>query len=143
MLSGISKSRGEIIWDESYSVGVKELDEQHQQIIKIVNRLIKEKDLKVNSETISDVLAELTQYAEFHFRIEEEYMKKHDFPGYSVHKELHSTFRLQLITFAIEIVAEKETIPDEVIDYLKNWWLKHILKSDMKFKKYFENDGVN
>ena len=129
----------EIIWNESYSVGVKELDEQHQQIIKMVNRLIKEKDIKVNSETISDVLTELTQYAEFHFEKEEEYMEKYDFPGYLAHKQLHKTFRLQVVTFAIETMADKKTIPDEVLEYLKSWWMNHILESDMEYKNYFEN----
>ena len=58
----------EIVWQESFSVGVKDLDDQHKQLIKMINTLINQKDVKVNSETISDLLTELTKYAEDHFK---------------------------------------------------------------------------
>jgi len=133
----------EIIWEESFSVGIKDLDEQHKQIIKMINTLINNKDAKVDSETISDVLTDLTKYAEHHFEKEEQYMKNYNYPEYSIHREQHKTFKLQVVTFCIETMAEKETIPDEVLSYLKSWLINHILETDMKYKTFFQNHGLS
>ena len=63
-----------IMWDETFSVGVRDLDAQHKQIIILVNTLIEMSDAKVDSEIISDTLTKMTQYAIDHFKKEEQYM---------------------------------------------------------------------
>ena len=60
-----------IIWNNNFSVGVQELDKQHKKIIEIENRLIKAKDGRIDSETIADLLSDLTKYATKHFETEE------------------------------------------------------------------------
>ena len=61
-----------IIWDEGFSVGVRDLDEQHKRIVTVVNTLIDMIDTKVDSEIISDTLTKMTQYASDHFKTEED-----------------------------------------------------------------------
>ena len=133
----------EIVWEESFSVGVKDLDEQHKQLIKMVNTLINKEDVKVDSETISDVLTELTKYAEYHFEKEEQYLIDYDYPEYSAHKEQHKVFKKKVVTFCIETMAEKVTIPAEILSYLKSWLVNHILESDMKYKTFFKNHRLS
>ena len=131
-----------IIWNERFSVGVRKIDEQHKELIKMINRLIETKDTKVDSETISDILTEMTKYADYHFRAEEQYMIEYDYPDYSPHKEQHIEFKKKAVAFCMDTMAYKETIPTEILSFLKNWLINHILKSDMKYKSFFNEKGL-
>ncbi len=132
-----------IIWNESFSVGVRELDEQHKELIRMINKLIETRDTKVDSEMISDILTKMTKYAGYHFQTEEQYMIEYDYPDYSSHREQHKEFRKKTVAFCMDTMAYKETIPTEILSYLKNWLTNHILKSDIKYKSFFNEKGYN
>jgi len=131
-----------IIWDESFSVGVRDLDKQHQQIVILVNTLIEMNDTEVASEIISDTLTKMTQYAIDHFQKEEQYMLDYDYPEYSSQKRQHQEFKRKTVDFCMETLVHKATIPTEIFAYLKLWWINHILKEDMKYKKFFNERGL-
>lgn len=125
-----------IIWNDNFSVGVEDLDEQHKKIIKIVNKLIEMEDAKVDSEVISDTLTEMTKYAAEHFTYEENLMDEYHYPDYSLHKDQHKQFRKQTAKFCMDTMNYKSTIPIEILTFLKDWWIDHILNSDMKYKSF-------
>lgn len=126
-----------IIWNENFSVGVREMDEQHKRLIGIINELIEADNTTVDSETIFDILTKMTNYALSHFEKEEQYMIKYNYPDYSIHKDQHSEFKDQLITFCKDTKAHKESIPTEIFSYLKTWLTNHILETDMAYKSFF------
>jgi hemerythrin-like metal-binding protein len=69
-------------WSEKFSVGVRELDQQHQQLIKMLNRLISiQGTTNTHSETVSDTLMAMTRYAQVHFKAEESLMEANGYPG--------------------------------------------------------------
>jgi hemerythrin len=131
-----------IVWDKGFSVGVKDIDAQHKQIIKMLNKLLEMKDLKVDSETISDALTKMTEYARKHFEKEEKYMLEYDYPYFSEHKEEHKEFRKKTVAYCMDAMAYKTTVPVEILTYLKYWWANHILKTDMKYKSFFNEKGL-
>ncbi|MDN3513210.1 MAG: bacteriohemerythrin [Candidatus Brocadia sp.] len=131
-----------ILWGENFSVGVRVLDEQHKQIVTIVNTLIEMSDAKIGSEIISDTLTKMTQYAINHFSKEEEYMLKYEYPEYLMQKKRHSEFKKKTVDFCMETMAHKETAPTEIFAYLKSWWTNHILQEDMKYKTFFNERGL-
>ncbi len=132
-----------IIWNEIFSVGVRKIDEQHKELIKMINKLIETKDTNVDSEMISDILTKMTKYADYHFQAEEQYMIEYDYPDYSTHKEQHIEFKKKTVAFCMDVMAYKETIPTEILSYLKSWLTNHILNSDMKYKSFFNEKGLN
>jgi len=81
-------------WSEKFSVGVRVLDEQHQQLIKLLNLLISTQGTATTrSETISDTLMAMTRYAQAHFKAEESLMEAYDYPGLEEQKIQHRDFR--------------------------------------------------
>jgi len=126
-----------IVWNESYSVGVQKIDDQHKELIKMINRLIEAEEITVYSEVISDTLTKMTDYAEYHFKTEEKYMKEYNYPEYSKHKLQHTEFRKKTVAFCMDTTALSEGIPIEILSYLTNWLKNHILKSDMQYKPFF------
>ena len=128
-----------IIWNESFSVGIPLLDSQHMELIRMINKLIGAKDVRVNSEAISDTLLNMTNYAIFHFKTEEDYLREHGYPEFESHKKEHTGFRKQTLTFCTDTMAYKDSIPDEILTFLKDWLLHHILVSDMQYKEFFKS----
>lgn len=131
-----------IIWDENFSVGVRDMDKQHQQIVIMVNTLIEMNDAEVASEIISDTLTKMTQYASDHFQKEEQYMLDYGYPEYPSQKKQHQEFKKKTVDFCMETLVHKVTIPAEIFTYLRLWWINHILKEDMKYKTFFNDRGL-
>lgn len=77
-----------------YSVGVQEMDAQHQKLVVLINRFYDSiKDGGATSE-VEAVLNELLIYVDVHFSSEEDYMKTINFPDLEAHKVNHSSFRV-------------------------------------------------
>ena len=56
-----------IKWNiEEYSVGDKTLDDQHLEIVTMINELSSQSDLGVHSETLHDALYAMLKYARNH-----------------------------------------------------------------------------
>ena len=131
-----------ITWNENFSVGVREMDEQHKRLIGMINEVNEVGNTTVGSETIFDVLTKMTNYALSHFEDEEQYMIKYNYPDYSIHKDQHSKFKDQLIIFCKNTKTHKNSIPTEIFSYLKTWLTNHILKTDMAYKSFFNEKGL-
>lgn len=131
-----------IVWDQSFSVGIQKIDKEHQELINIMNFLVENEDASGQSETIASVLERMTQYAHYHFDAEETLMLEYEYPDYESHRDDHNRFKLQTAKFCLDASQRKETLPDEVISYLRHWLTHHILRADMKYKPYLLARGV-
>lgn len=142
--SGAPDSRygGIVIWDESLSVGIKKIDNQHQELVKIINCLVENEDASGHSEPIAQVLDRMTQYAVYHFETEEALMVQYNYPEYESHRDDHTQFKMKTAKFCLDAVQRKETLPDELLSYLRDWLTHHILETDMKYKPYFLERGL-
>ena len=132
----------EIIWTEQFSVGVEMFDEHHKEIISMFNKLASEKNATTDSEIISDTLTKMTKYAGYHFKKEEELMVKYGYPDYLRHKELHVSYIKKTVAFCSDTMKKVDVIPDKILFYLREWWGKHILDEDMKYKEFFQKMDV-
>jgi len=127
-----------IVWDQAFSVGVEEIDQQHKQLVEIINHLIELDGISVSSERISDTLTRMTEYADYHFTSEERMMQSAGYPGTEAHKLEHVAFMRKTAEFALGTMSYNQTVPHALVTYLKDWLLDHILVSDMQYKPFFE-----
>lgn len=128
-----------IIWEDGFSVGNDDMDMQHMKLIGMINELIEHRDeMENNSEVVSDILTKMTDYIKYHFSSEETYMKSIDFPEIVSHELEHLDFIEKTTNFCLGTLTFDKSVYDEVLNFLKEWLLNHILKSDMKYKEYAE-----
>jgi len=122
-----------IEWSDALSVGVSQLDRDHQIIIDLINRL----DRAETESDLTDVLNTLLAYTEYHFYREERVMEVCDYPELEAHRQEH----VQLA----EDVAELQRRHGEgdpgvtahvLRDFVANWLAHHILLEDMAYKPY-------
>ena len=125
-----------IVWDESFSVGVEVLDKQHKQIVGIINRLIDEPKEGFNLDEVAKILDELTKFAHYHFKIEEQLLAEHGYPDLRTQQDEHKEFRVELANLCMDSMKNHTIIPINVLLYLKEWWTDHILVKDMKYRPF-------
>jgi hemerythrin len=128
-----------LAWSDDLSVGVTRLDEQHKSIFEIINKLIDNDGLFVNSEIIADVLTELLEYSQVHFAQEEKYMDLKSYEFRTEHKKLHLDYRKKVVEFHLSVAAYKHDTPNEILRFLIDWWRNHILIEDKRYSKTFSD----
>lgn len=127
-----------IIWKDEYSVGHQELDNQHKELIVIINKLLENPDALITSQTISDVLSELTQYVDKHFEYEEQLMKDIDYPDCEAHRNQHIEYHEKIAEILMKAAFERLSAISELLHLLQHWWIDHILQEDMKYKPFLK-----
>lgn len=132
-----------IMWNDNFSVGVRELDRQHKKLIEIENKLIKIKDVKYDYETISEILNDLTKYAIIHFETEEKLFYEYNYPDYPLHKAQHNLFREKVARFCMDAMDHKPTLTTELLTFLEQWRENHTMGLDMKYKIFFSEEGIS
>ena len=131
-----------ITWKDSYSVGVKELDAQHQKIFELINQLYSAMVDMKEKEIIGGVIADIADYSHYHFSTEEKYMDEFNFLEREAHKEYHKKYVEKVGQFEKEYREGKENLPQETLDFLEDWWNLHILGVDKKYSKIFNDHGL-
>lgn len=126
----------QIIWSESYSVNNADIDAQHKEWIAIYNRL--DNILLIGSgdavsRAATDALQAMQEYASYHFRQEEQYLREINYPDLVTHKRLHTDFDDQIYGYNRKIRSGEFVLNTEVISIIKTWLLHHILHEDQKY----------
>ena len=134
-------------WNNSYSVGIKPIDDQHKELIRLTNKLFAscmEGNERTKSEEGSanrvflEVIHEAVDYVGYHFGIEERIMERIDYPEYMIHKQEHVSFAQEIVKKTREFKNGRSNTPLSFVHYLKDWVLEHIAVSDKKLGNYLQ-----
>ena len=126
-----------IEWNDTYSVGHAIIDRQHKILVKIVNQL-NEALVDNNTEQLSEFFEELLEYTIIHFDTEEKLMDKYDFNLNDEHKKEHKDLTDQVLSLQKQVNSGEKKIDHEVLDFLQDWLLHHIMETDQKLGKFLE-----
>ena len=129
-------------WGPALSVNVKQFDDQHKNLVAMVNQLHDAMKVGKGKEIIGEISAALLDYTKRHFSAEETLMKLHNYPGYEEQKKVHN----QLVSQILDIQKKFDAgtvISQEVITFLKNWLVNHIQGMDQKYGSYLNLKGVH
>jgi hemerythrin len=130
-----------IIWRDSYRVGVKQIDDQHQELVVRLNDFMEACTQQKAKEKIEETLEFLKAYTIEHFQDEEKLMKSVSFPEYEEHKKEHDSF-VQVIEQLIEQVKGQGTSILATIKLnrlLVDWLLNHIQRNDVKVGEFIKS----
>lgn len=127
-----------IQWTPNLSVGVKHIDDQHKTWFEKANGLFEAGKERKAKEYISTMLNFLDEYTKKHFKDEEEYMEKINYPELEAQKKAHASFVNQLT----KLKSEYEESGGNVLVIINankmvlDWLTNHIKKMDMKIGEY-------
>jgi len=134
-----------ITWDDSIALNISEIDNQHKQLVNIINEMFDAlKDARGN-EVIDDILKRLVDYTNYHFMTEERYFDQFRYSESEHHKEEHRYLVEQVNEFkkAYDRGEIKRDGSDSILSVdlwslLKNWLINHIQVSDKKYAPLFK-----
>lgn len=123
--------------DKIYFLGHDGVDKQHKVLFALFDRC-KETIENNNPATVEIVVRDLIKYAVEHFRYEEEMMMHMGYPKdkYEEHVVQHLLFKAKML----EIIKRVDNYRSaELAEYMRLWFLKHVLVTDQKFVDYYNS----
>ncbi len=86
----------------------------------------------------------LQRYSLEHFRTEEEYMFKYEYPGTDEHIRCHNTFRENIIK--VKEFIQRHPTSSEALQLVESimvrWYLDHIQGVDQQFASFLKDQGL-
>ena len=143
LMIGKVKQTGEkreiIKFAEEFITGIPLIDEEHKELFRIIGEvqtLIRNDLLTDKFDEILSLLGELTEYAASHFKDEEEYMRSINYMGLESQKRAHDAFvsRIEEMDI-INIDSNQQGTLEDILEFLTEWLVNHILFSDKKIGK--------
>ncbi|HEY4788687.1 MAG TPA: bacteriohemerythrin [Bacteroidales bacterium] len=131
-----------IDWGPKYHIGIKSIDDQHKVLVDLMNELYNEFGSNKNQKTIRRVLKELLDYTIYHFGNEEELFRKYAYKDEDPHTDQHEKFIEKIRQFKNDFEKGNALLSFDLIEFLKNWLLNHILKIDAKYVPFLKEKGV-
>ena len=130
-------------WNDTMEVHVGKIDEQHKKLISIIKSLYDALQSDKALEMEKEILVELIKYTDYHFSVEKDLMKKHDYPQMDEHIALHREFRDKLKEFCTKHQAGDSDVSRDVLAFLVRWLTKHIMNVDKDLGVFLNQQGIN
>lgn len=129
-------------WKNNYSVYVEAIDEQHKKLVNILNELVDGMMNKKTQEIVQPALDQLVDYASYHFKEEEEYFDKIDYPEAEEHRKEHEQLIGNVLKFKADYENNKTGLTVELMKFLKAWLTDHICGTDKELGKLLYKNGI-
>jgi hemerythrin len=131
-------------WDESLSVGIELIDEQHKQWIERLNDVDAAIESHRDIHQIANTLEFLVDDTRLHFGTEERRMRENDYPELDDHKAIHEKLRGKLDNLVDDFREEgaTDTLGEAICTLLFNWLSNHIKDVDQAFGTFVKEKGI-
>ena len=106
--------------DKDFSVGIKEVDEQHHKLVDIVNELHSAIKNKQGRAISMEIISRLAEHTRTHFLFEESLMRVTRYPDAALHKQQHDSLINTVGALQEKLVKENAPISFELLHFLKN-----------------------
>ncbi|MFZ3265325.1 MAG: bacteriohemerythrin [Terriglobales bacterium] len=130
-------------WNESYSVQVTSLDQQHQTLFRTINELHEALRAGHAKDLVGKVLQRLIDYTASHFAAEEAILERNGYPGLAAHRAAHKALVSQVLKFQKDFEAGNGGIAVEIMTFLQKWLREHIQDTDKKYGPFLNEKGIH
>lgn len=131
---------GTMKWDESLSIGVELIDEQHKKWIEYIHNVQAAIEAHQGMTQIANTLDFLSDYTQFHFSTEEKAMSETRYPELESHRARHEELKETLDTLIEDFKEDgvTEKLSEATGTFLGNWLRKHIREVDQAFAAFLK-----
>lgn len=130
------------VWKDSYSVGIKSLDDDHRKLLNLINHLQTAVHYQTGEIFEKEALDEVVAYTKYHFEREEKMLEEAGFKDLEAHKALHAKMIAEVDGFVTEYDKRGHEALEEVAQYLKDWLVGHINGTDQEYGSLLQEKGM-
>lgn len=141
-----------LMWRDSWLLGIEEIDADHQEMVRLTNRLV---ELRVpvgesaaqapvgepSLEALKRRLEELIDKVRTHFDREERFLRAIGYPGYAEHRREHLMQMAEFTDLRRCLERDGSQCMDlQTLQSIKDWFFNHVIAEDRVYAEYFFAD---
>jgi hemerythrin len=120
-------------WNESLSVGVKAMDDQHMILMESLNDLNQAMLVGADKSVTVPLVHRMAKYIADHFAAEEAMMAAVHYPGLDEHRAIHEELTRQVAQHVSRFEHGEVSLNARVLTVFREWLTAHILADDLKY----------
>lgn len=128
-------------WDESFALGIDEIDAQHRRLVRLVNEYHQAVEQGQGAEAATETLNQLIEYVRYHFTSEEHFMLEHDYPDIEAHRRQHIELTESVIERKLRLDLGRAVNPEALLTFLKKWLSTHLQITDQEYAKFIRQNS--
>lgn len=112
-------------WRVEYSVGVQSIDDEHRELIELINNFYEKLRHEPDKEIVELRLGDIVTAISMHFALEERLMREHEYAEYAAHKEDHEELLDQIYELVDMFLSDPDTGGELLEKRLSDWFAGH------------------
>lgn len=129
-----------IHWDEMLSVGNQVIDNEHREIVTVLNRLYSDWIHTGHHLDMQEELKKLLAIVDTHFANEEDLMERHHCPTLEGHIHEHRQMQAELHAIASNLATMGSTkLEARLLRFIRKLVMSHVLSWDMDARDYLRS----
>jgi len=120
-----------ITWSNEYCVNINDIDEEHQELITLINNLEAAytawQSKLVDHSLFRWYFNEFTMFMNYHFQTEERIFKERNYSNLDYHQDEYDELSAKLLETQTQLVKVEMFAAEEIINFITNWLHQHIL----------------
>lgn len=122
-----------VLWSDEFSLDMPEIDAHHRLLIDLINKIWRATiDPRTRPAQVLPIVQALENYTSIHFSAEEAFMQEIGYERLNEHRQAHQSFIARIAQERVRVM-QGERLSLEIIHYLKDWLLNHILVADKHY----------
>jgi hemerythrin len=130
------------VWEEQLSLAIPSIDSEHREMVFLLGHLHDAITAGASRSVLSGDLNQLIQVTKHHFAHEESLFEQTTYPDAEAHRLEHINSAAWLVEIHRKFDEGISGVSLDTVDYLKDWFLNHILSSDRQYATYLQAAGI-
>ena len=119
-------------WKPEYSVGVESMDDEHREMINLINDIYDKLESDPDADQIEQCLGDIFSTISMHFALEERLMRKNNYAEYQPHKDDHEELLDQIRDLMDDFAAGTAVGATRLEKSLSDWFAGHFSTFDAR-----------
>lgn len=129
-------------WRDSYSVGVRQLDNEHRRLFELANQMYDAMYATKGPDVLGRILTELVDYTRTHLNNEERILQTYGYPDFPAHKRVHDDLTAKVEEYVERTKGGEGEVFIEVARFIGDWLRGHIQSVDRKYGGFLNEKGL-